>query len=149
MATGLLVNEFLTQKRKRVACAFIESSLFYATMNQNEKEYVISIVPHTRSIYRRTESSPSIGTLRGEFTGHCCSLLLLPLAHFYFSKDSFYQAVPRKSLTNFAIFFCVINFTVMSMPPLIGTRHPGIFPSELSKEGQSDKEHLLLSLDFA
>ena len=46
----MLVNEFLIQKLKRFACAFIEISLFYITIHQNEKEFVTSIVPHKRSI---------------------------------------------------------------------------------------------------
>ena len=50
---SMLVNEFLIQKLKRFACAFIEISLFYTTINQSEKEFLISIVPRTRSINRQ------------------------------------------------------------------------------------------------
>ena len=46
---SMLVNEFLIEKLERLACAFIEISLLY-TISQNERQFVISIVLHTRSI---------------------------------------------------------------------------------------------------
>ena len=41
-------NEYLINKVKRSACAFIEVSLFYAPMDRDGRKFVISILPGTR-----------------------------------------------------------------------------------------------------
>ena len=57
----VFVNEFLLQKLERAASVFIEISLIYATVNQNEGESVSSTVPNAGSI------NGSIAPLRWAF----------------------------------------------------------------------------------
>ena len=42
---SMLANEFLIEKLERFAYAFIEISLLYKTTNQNERNFVNSIMP--------------------------------------------------------------------------------------------------------
>ena len=42
---SMLVNEFLIEKLERFACAFIKIFLLYTTTNQNQRKFVIFIVP--------------------------------------------------------------------------------------------------------
>jgi len=41
-------NEYLIQKVKRIACAFIEISLFYTILGRYEGKFAISILPDNR-----------------------------------------------------------------------------------------------------
>ena len=46
----MLVNEFLFKKPDKFHFTFIEISLFYSTINRNVKQFIISVLPDTRSI---------------------------------------------------------------------------------------------------
>ena len=71
-------NEYLIQKEKRIACAFIENSLFYTRIHTDEREFVISILPNAKL------STGPRALLQFAFDlvnllGHCSSVPLRPL----------------------------------------------------------------------
>ena len=46
----MLGNEYIFKKPDKFNFTFIQVSLFHSTINRNAKEFVISVLPDTRSI---------------------------------------------------------------------------------------------------